>query len=334
MKVKQASGWSVTLAFAVLLFLLVLVSLNTGKMSLRLGEIMEVFLGAASERNETIVYQFRMPRIVLAALVGFGMGGAGVVLQTLLRNDMASPGTLGISAGAGLFVMLVIAGFQITALPSRYLLPVLAFVGGITSAVLIFLLAYRRHAEVSPTGLILTGVAVGTGYGALTLMITLKLDDNQMEFAQRWNAGSLWGDDWNYIGIMLPLVAGIWLYLYSRYRILDLFTLGQLLAKGLGVRIRYQFVSLALAAVALSSVSVAFGGSFFFVGLIAPHIARRLCGGNHAWLLPASSLAGALLVLAADTLVRSSIAIVGIPTGIVITLISAPYFLYLLARIK
>jgi len=331
---KRLSRLWINVIMVALLLLMTLISLVTGKMGLSIGEIADVLIGSGTARNEAIVYQFRMPRIVLAILVGLGMGLSGAVMQTLLRNDMASPGTLGISAGSGLFVMLVIVGFEITALPSKFLLPVLAFVGGFTAALLIFLLAYRRRGDLSPTSLILTGVAAGTGFSALSLMITLKMDEHQMEFALRWNEGNLWGDKWDYIYIMLPLILLISFYLYSQFRTLNVFALGMPLAKGLGIRTRYKFIMLALAAVALSSISVAFGGSFFFVGLIAPHIARRLCGSQHGIFLPVSAMAGALLVLSADTLVRSTVTTFGVPTGIIITLISTPYFLYLLTRAR
>ncbi|WP_430148995.1 FecCD family ABC transporter permease [Paenibacillus cisolokensis] len=152
------------------------ISLTTGKMSLSLGEILDVLFGAGTDRNETIIFQLRIPRIVPAILIGTVMGLAGAAMQTLLRNDMASPGTLGISAGSGLFVMLVIAGFQVTSLPSRFLLPALAFIGGVTAALIIFLLAYRRQSDLSPTSLILTGVAVGMGNNALSLIRTTRLN--------------------------------------------------------------------------------------------------------------------------------------------------------------
>ncbi|BBI30917.1 FecCD family ABC transporter permease [Cohnella abietis] len=334
MRRSTLNGLWINLIMAALLLIMTLISLTTGKMGLSIGEILDVFLGMGTGRNEAIIYHFRMPRIVLAILVGIGMGLSGAVMQTLLRNDMASPGTLGISAGSGLFVMLVITGFQITSLASHFLLPALAFIGGITAALIIFLLAYRHRTDLSPTSLIMTGVAAGTGYNALSLMITLKMDEYQMEFALRWSEGSLWGDKWDFIGIMLPPIVLISLYIYKQYRSLNVFALGAPMAKSLGMRVRFKFITLAIAAVTLSSVSVAFGGSFFFVGLIAPHIARRICGSNHGIFLPVSALAGALLVLTADTLVRSTFPTFGVPTGVIITLISAPYFLYLLTRAR
>ncbi|WP_438492416.1 FecCD family ABC transporter permease [Paenibacillus sp. IHBB 3054] len=325
-------GIGLCLLLVVLVILIVVIGMNSGQMNLSPMEVLRVLLLKGTDKQNLIVFEFRLPRIVLCILVGIGMGVAGSIMQSLLRNDMASPGTLGISSGSGLFVLIYIAIFSVKGVSSAIALPVLAFIGGMTAAVLIFLLSYRRGREISPTGLILTGVAMSSGYGALSLMITLRLDHTQFEFAQRWMAGSLWGDDWKYISVLAPWTVLLVGYAVYKSRILNTLNLGNETATGLGLAVKPEFLGLTLASVALSSGSVALGGNFFFVGLISPHLARRLVGPNHKLLLPASALTGTLVVLIADTITRTVSFGTDIPTGIIITMLSTPYFLYLLAR--
>jgi ABC-type Fe3+-siderophore transport system permease subunit len=153
-----------------------------------------------------------------------------------------------------------------------------------------------------------------------------------MEFAQRWGAGSLWGDDWGYIVILAPWVLILFAYVVYKSRMLNTLTLGNQTATGLGLPVKKEFLGLSLAAVALSSGSVALGGNFFFVGMISPHMARKLVGPNHKLLITASALSGAIIVLLADTITRTISFGTDIPTGIIITVLSTPYFLYLLAK--
>ncbi|MFB9277591.1 FecCD family ABC transporter permease [Cohnella cellulosilytica] len=308
------------------------VSVNSGKMNLSPLEVLNVLLGKGTEKQNLIVFDFRLPRIVLSILVGLGMGAAGVVMQSLLRNDMASPGTLGISSGSGLFVLIFVVYVASMGSNSFIVLPLLAFLGGLLAAGLIFLLSYRRGRDISPIGLILTGVALGSGYGGLTTFLTLKLNDTQMDFMLRWAAGSLWGDDWRYISLLAPWIVVLLVYIFYKARILNTLHLGNQTAEGLGLAVKPEFLGLSIAAVALSSGSVAVGGSFFFVGLIAPHMARKLVGPDHKLLVPAASLAGGLIVVLADTITRTISLGGDVPTGIVITVISVPYFLYLLAK--
>lgn len=325
-------GVTISVVLFVLILILSIVSVNSGKMNLSPLEVINVLLGNGTDRQNLIVFDFRLPRIVLSILVGIGMGAAGVVMQSLLRNDMASPGTLGISSGSGLFVLIFVVYVSSIGSSSYILLPLLAFVGGLLAAGLIFLLAYKKGRDISPIGLILTGVALGSGYGALTTFLTLKLDDLQMNFMLHWLAGSLWGDDWGYISVLTPWVLVLLGFIFYKARKLNTLHLGNQTAEGLGLSVKSEFLGLSLAAVALSSGSVAVGGSFFFVGLIAPHMAKKLVGPDHKLLIPAASLAGAFIVVLADTITRTVSWGGEVPTGIVITVISVPYFLYLLAK--
>lgn len=325
-------GIIVNIVMVLILFIIAIISINSGKMSLSPSEVFNVIMGNGTARENLIVFEFRLPRIVLSVLVGIGMGTSGCIMQSLLRNDMASPGTLGISSGSGLFVLIYVVIFSTQSISSSIVLPLLAFVGGMTAAVLIFLLSYRRNRDISHTGLILTGVALSSGYGALTTLLTLKLDEHQMDFIQRWSAGSLWGDNWNYLSILAPWVIILFIYTFYKSQILNTLSLGNQTATGLGVSVKRQFIGLSIAAVALSSGSVALGGNFFFVGMISPHMAKKLVGPNHKLVLPAASLSAAIIILLSDTITRTISLGTDVPTGIIITVLSTPYFLYLLAK--
>ncbi|KAF6625162.1 iron ABC transporter permease [Paenibacillus sp. EKM208P] len=329
---RNTRGISIILLLVVLTLLVAVLSMNVGKMNLSPLEVFKVIIGEGTSKQNLIVFDFRLPRIVLSILVGIGMGISGCIMQSLLKNDMASPGTLGISSGSGLFVLMYITLFASEGLLSPILLPGLAFAGGLTAAFLIFMFAFRRGRDISPTGLILTGVAMGSGYSALSLMLTLQLDKQQYDFALRWQAGDLWGDDWSYIMVLLPWVLIICVYVFYRSNTLNTLNLGNQTAAGLGVAIKREFIGLTIAAVALASGSVALGGNFFFVGMVSPHLARKLVGPNHKLLLPTTALVGALVILIADTITRTISFGADIPTGIIITILVTPYFLYLLSK--
>ncbi|MDR1547447.1 MAG: iron ABC transporter permease [Hungatella sp.] len=320
------------LIMVILMAVIAVISINSGKMNLTPGEVLNVITGKGTPQQNLIILEFRLPRIILSILVGVGMGVSGCIMQSLLRNDMASPGTLGISSGSGLFVLIFVVLFSAKTVSSAILMPLLSFCGGMTAAGLIFLLSYRKGKDISPTGLILTGVALGSGYGALTTLLTLKLDQNQMDFIQRWSAGSLWGDEWRYLVILIPWTLILCGYVFYKAHILNILNLGNETASGLGAAVKPEFIGLTVAAVALSSGSVSLGGNFFFVGMISPHMARKLMGPDHKWFLPASGLCGAIIVLLADTITRTISLGADVPTGIVITVLSTPYFLYLLAK--
>jgi ABC-type Fe3+-siderophore transport system permease subunit len=321
-----------TFGLILLTVFVAVISINSGKMNLAPSEVWQVLLGNGTSQQELIVYDFRLPRIVLAILVGIGMGASGTIMQSLLRNDMASPGTLGISSGSGLFVLLYIGIYSTKGFSSPFAIPILAFIAGIISALIIFFLSYNRGRDISPTGLILTGVAVSSGYSALTTLVTLKLDDQDMEFIQRWQAGNLWGDEWRYLVILAPWVILLLIYTIYKSRVLNTLNLGNETATGLGVAVKPEFIGLSLASIALASGSVALGGNFFFVGMISPHMARKLVGPNHKFFLPVSGIIGAIIILLSDTITRSISFGSDVPTGIVITVLSTPYFLYLLAK--
>ena len=327
---KRKNPLFILLLLSLFLIGLIIWSLNTGKMALTPNEIMQIILGNGTANAHLIIFEFRLPKILLGIFVGIGMGISGCLMQSLLKNDMASPGTLGISSGSGVFVIFALMmGMREV---SPLMLPIMAFIGGLLAAGLIFIFSYQRGKQLSPLTLILTGVALATGYDALTLLFSLRMDTDKFEFAQRWMAGSLWGDQWSYLIFLIPciLILSLWAYFHSIH--LNALHLGNESAIGLGVSVKKEFLLMAFVSILLSSVSVAIGGNFFFVGMISPHIAKKMVGVNHKYSIPASGLVGGIIILLSDTLLRASHLSGTIPVGLLITIISTPYFLYLLAR--
>ncbi|MCJ2376842.1 iron chelate uptake ABC transporter family permease subunit [Vibrio sp. ZSDZ34] len=302
------------------------ISLLIGATSLGLSDIINALRFGGE--HDFIVNQYRLPRIFLALGVGAGLGISGTLVQGVIRNPLASPDLIGISAGAGFMATLVL-----TIYPSAPLwaLPIAAVVGGLTTG--ISLLAVARAAHLTPARMALTGIAI-SAFLASGIDYLLVVHPIEINTAMVWLTGSLWGRDWEqvpYIWVALALLIPLSLWLAWR---LDLIGLGDDTAVSLGVEIqKVQFTAL-LCAIALASISVAICGTISFVGLLAPHLARLVFGHRHQALLIASGLIGGLLVLVADTLARGIQPPIELPAGVLTSIIGAPYFIFLLQRYK
>ncbi|BBI32961.1 FecCD family ABC transporter permease [Cohnella abietis] len=325
---------TVLTVLGILIVIVFIISMNTGYIRLSPKILVQTLFGMGTEKQSLILFEFRLPRIVISLLIGAGLAISGCVMQGISRNALADPGILGINAGAGLMVMLFISFYPSTAAAPVYLLPVLALVGAGLTATLIYTLAYKRHHGISPTRLLLTGIAVAAGISAATIVLTLRLSPDKYQFVATWMAGSIWGTSWKFVLALLPWILILVPFVILKARALNVLSLGDHLAKGLGASVEKERLILLAAAVGLAASCVAVSGGIGFVGLIGPHLGRRLVGPKHQMLLPVSALTGALLVITADTLGRWILQPSEIPTGIVVAVIGAPYFLYLLAKAK
>ncbi|MGF6355334.1 iron complex transport system permease protein [Paenibacillus sp. 4624] len=314
--------------------LVILISLNTGTVRVSPLAALQTFLGQGSEQDQIILFDYRLPRILVTVLAGAGLGIAGAALQGITRNALADPGILGLHAGAafGLMVFVSLSFSMDTSV--ALLIPLFAFAGSVAAALIIMLLSYDRNSGVSPIKLILVGIAVAAGFHALTLYLSLRLDEDTYSFAARWLAGSVWGRDWIHVQALLPWIVICIAYIWSRSKTLDAFHLGDAAATSIGTPVRSRRILLLLSAVALSAVSVSVAGGIGFIGLAAPHLARRLVGPLHRHLIPAAGLIGMVILVTADTVGRTIFAPNAIPAGVVVAAIGAPYFLYLLVRTK
>ena len=331
---KQRRAGIIAGIFIILLIVLFLVSLNTGVIRIDPATVVKTIFGSGTPRDELLLFEFRLPRITIAMLIGMGLAVSGAVLQGIVKNPLADPGIIGINAGAGLAVMLFVSYFSTELGNSVFIMPVLAFAGAGAAAVIIYAFSYKKDEGVSPIRLILVGVAVAAGISALMIVLTLKLDPRTYDFVATWLAGSIWGSNWNFVLALLPWLLILIPFVYMKSRVLDVLNLGDHTAVSLGMNLEKERRILLAAAVGLAAASVSVSGGIGFVGLIAPHMTRRLVGNNHKYVIPICALIGAVLVLTADTIGRVILQPAEIPTGVVVAIIGAPYFLYLLAKLN
>lgn len=331
---RRKKGILVMFVIGFLIVIAFLISMNTGYVRLAPMDVLRTLTGLGSDRQRLILFDLRLPRIVISMLIGAGLAVSGCVMQGISRNALADPGILGINAGAGLMVTLFISFYPSTAAAPVYLLPVLALAGAGMTAALIFSLAYKRHRGLSPTRLLFNGIAVAAGISSAMIVLTMRLSPENYQFVATWLAGSIWGANWSFVFSLLPWIIVLLPYVIYKAPIMNVLQMDVQTATGLGVPVAREQLKLLSAAVGLAASCVAVSGGIGFVGLIGPHLARQLVGPKHQLLLPASALAGSLLVITADTIGRWILQPMEVPTGIVVAVIGAPYFLYLLARSK
>lgn len=309
--------------------LLLLLSLaggiSVGAVSVSLREIGQVLFDHTAGDAYQIIYNIRLPRVLLGALVGMNLALSGCVLQGVMRNPLADPGIIGVSAGAGLAAMLV----MIIRPELTFLVPLVAFLGALAALALVIALAWDKG--VQPLPLVLSGVAVAAILGGAMSLLMIFFSD-KIQGTVNWMAGSLQGRSWNHIRMILPysLVGVMGVMLSSRY--LNLLQLGDEVAKSLGTRVQTVRLGLVVLAALLAASAVSVAGLLGFVGLIVPHITRMLLGSDFEYLMPCSALFGAITVVAADMAARTVFSPVEIPVGIFMAFLGAPFFIYLLRK--
>ncbi|SHN85404.1 FecCD family ABC transporter permease [Desulfitobacterium chlororespirans] len=278
-----------------------------------------------------VLVQIRLPRIVLAVLCGMGLALSGCTLQSVTENPLADPGILGINAGAGLMVVIFLAYFPSLHLYAMIYQPLFALAGGLLVAVFLYGFS-RRRGKVNTDYLLLGGIAAAAGFSALMVVMGADMENNSYQAVARWLAGNIWGSSWYQVKTLLPYLLVLIPFLLWRAGIMDVLQLGEETASSLGIKVEKERLLLLFIAVALAASCISVSGGIGFIGLVAPHIARRIVGVRHGYLLPASMLTGGLFLLLADTAGRSLFQSIEVPVGIVISVLAAPYFLYLLHR--
>lgn len=308
-----------------LLLLAVLIGISCGVADLSWRELKDgLFFGVQSE-NYRIVYLIRMPRVFCGILAGTNLALAGCILQGILRNPLADPGIIGVTAGAGLFAMVIMI-----ILPEiTNLVPIAAFIGAMVAVAIVFALSWQRG--VQPLRMILAGVAVAAFFGGAQTALMVFYSD-RIQSTINWMAGGFQGASWSHVSMILPytLLGLAAVFFISRW--LNALQLGEDTARSIGLPVeKIRFVLLILAALlAASAVSVA--GMLGFVGLVIPHMVRLVTGSDFDYLLPCSAIWGAVFVSMTDSAARLALAPIEVPVGVFMSFFGAPFFLYLLKK--
>ncbi|WP_313236657.1 FecCD family ABC transporter permease [Sporosarcina ureae] len=320
------------ICLVVLILFITILALGLGAASIEWNRLVPTFLGQGTFKEEFVLFSIRLPRIIITLLAGAALALSGAILQGITRNDLAEPGIIGINSGAGVAIAVFFLFVPIEASAFAYLLPLVGFLGATITSVLIYLFAYSRKNGLQPMRLVLVGIGFSMALSGVMVVLTSSAKQEKVDFISRWIAGNIWGTDWPYIWALTPwLLILIPFALFKAHR-LDMLGLNEAVATGIGVSIERERAILLLAAVALAASAVSVTGGIAFIGLMAPHIAKSLIGPRHKMNLPIAILLGSFLLLLADTIGRNILEPSGIPAGIIVSLIGAPYFCYLLIK--
>ena len=342
---KKTYGEYIRYKFIVILLLLIVTlvaafyAISAGSAGLSVKDVLLTLVGKGTEQNNTVVFGIRLPRILTAIIAGIGLATTGCAMQSILRNPLASASTLGVSQGAafGAAFAIVILGagvqFQTTdgvKISNPYLVSICAFVFSMLSTLVV--LGLSKFKKISPEAMVLSGVALSALFSGGTTLMQYFADDVSLAAIVFWTFGDLGRASWEQVAIMSAVtLLGLIYFLFNRWNY-NAIQNGENTAKGLGVNVdAIRLVGMVICSFT-ASVIVSFVGIINFIGLIAPHVVRRLIGGDYRFLLPASAILGALLLLLSDTLARVAVSPIILPIGAITSFLGAPLFLYLLFK--
>jgi iron complex transport system permease protein len=316
-----------TLLSALLTAIIAVVSLGMGEMKIHPLDVVKVFFGLGEEQYALIVQQFRLPRVVIAILVGASLAAAGAIMQGIVRNPLAAPDILGINGGASVAAVAFLLFFESASIKW---LPPTAFLGATLATLLLYALAWKQG--VTPLRLVLIGVGIKIASGALvTILITFSpfLLQNK---AILWLTGSIYGVDWNDVAMITPWTIGLIALAALFARRVNVQQLGDEIATSVGSFVQSDRFVLLLICAALIGTAVSVGGEISFVALLAPHIAKQLVGPSFGGALSVSVFIGSLILLVADLIARTAFSPIDVPVGVFTSAVGAPFFIYLLYK--
>ena len=328
---KEATGRKAfRMSFMMLLLVLLagamIISLVFGSADITLSKIWHtLWASQLQDTQDMVIWNIRLPRNIVASLVGASLAVSGAILQAVMKNPLADPQIVGVSSGAGLagvIILILFPGYD-------YLVPGFAFFGAMAAALMVYALAWKNG--VRPSRIILAGVAVaaflGSGISAL-----LVFYGDRVQGALLWMVGGLAARSWPQVYVLFPYTAvGLFLAFLGARR-LTILSLGDETAKGLGLPVEQTRFMMTAVAALLAAGAVSIAGLIGFVGLVVPHIVRLLIGNDYAYLLPSSALLGAIVLVVSDTVGRVMLSPIEIPVGIIMAFFGAPFFLYVLRR--
>ena len=311
---------------SILLLIFVVISIGMGSVYISPLETIQTIFTRSEEMATTIIWDLRIPRVAVAAIVGVNLALSGALLQAVMRNPLADPGLTGVSNGASvtiLAIMLVFPNFT-------SFVPIAAMIGGTIAVAIVYALAWKKN-TISPVRIILAGVAVNAIFGGITGLLSILYSD-RLPAALQWMNGSLGGKGMGDVAVLLPYSMIGWVLALFCIRSANLLSLGEKVASNLGENTNRIRILLSLVAVYLAAVSVSIVGLLGFVGLVVPHMARLIVGTNYRFVIPMSMVLGAVVLVIADTIGRTLFAPLDLPAGIIMAMVGGPYFLYLMRK--
>ncbi|CAM3543016.1 iron ABC transporter permease [Brevibacillus invocatus] len=317
----------ITLIALILTVAVAIISLGMGEMKIPPLDVVKVLLGIGSEQHVLIVEQFRMPRIIIAILVGAALASAGAIMQGVIRNPLASPDILGVSGGASVGAVGFLLLFETA---SIHWLPPIAFLGAMLTTLLLYALAWRQG--VTPLRLVMIGVGIKIAAGAIVTLLIMFSPFLLQNKALLWLTGSIYGVSWSDVQMILPWTMLLIATAAILARRVNIQQLGDEIATGVGSRLQLDRFMLLMICAALVGTAVSVGGDISFVALLAPHIAKQLIGPSFGGALPLSALIGSLIVLIADLIARMAFSPLDVPVGVFTSAVGAPFFIYLLYK--
>lgn len=315
----------------IILFAIITVSMTVGDFTMSPLQFLKTLFGMGNETDTMVLYEFRMPRLLVTILCGAALSLSGALLQSITKNPLADPGIIGINAGSGFFIALLMIFMPVDSSNFVYVLPLFSLIGGLITAATVFLLSSSKRG-LNPMQMILIGVGLSTALAGAMIMMTSTFNKEDVEFISKWLGGNIWGDTWPFVWMIITVLIITIPILLLKLDILNILNTHEHISTGLGIRINRERLVILIISVMLCASAVSICGSIAFVGLIAPHIARQLVGPRHQVFIPITILLGAILLSFSDTLGRLIIEPAGMPAGIIVSIIGAPYFLYLMRR--
>lgn len=324
----RKKAWTVIAVLTVLFVILFVGGLSAGSTMLNPVETLKHLFGMGSGEHNFTIHTLRLPRMLLAMLAGAALGVAGLILQGIVRNPLGSPDVIGVTNGAS-FAAVFFITYMAGSVSLKWL-PLAAIVGAAAVSALIYALAWRKG--ITPVRLVLVGIGLAACMGALTTMMIVLSDEYSTIRAYRWMTGTVYGAKMSDVLSLLPWVALLIPLSLLGAKSANTLQLGDETASGLGVRVQLHRLGMLAISVALAGAAVAYAGGIGFVGLIAPHMARKLVGRSFGYLVPVSALIGSIIVALADVVARTAFLPLDIPAGVFVSGIGAPFFIYLLYR--
>lgn len=313
------------------------VTLCWGTYKVSVLDVIKTLLGNGTRLQNTAILSIRLPRLLVGVFVAIALSTAGAILQTITKNDLADTGIIGINAGAAVAAVIFITyqtGNYYAELGqlSIFVLPLMAIIGAAVSSFIIYMLSSRNG--IRPKRLLLIGIGLNAGLNAFITFFTFRGGVGDYNRVLVWTSGSLWGSGWSYAKVIIPIVTLMFILVLLNYKKLDVLSLSDELAISLGLNIdreRKKFLSFA---VILAGTATAFAGNIGFLGLISPHIARKLVGPYHKKFIVISAIISVIIVLLADAVSRNLFSPIEIPVGITVSIFGVPYFIYLMMKEK